>query len=126
MAKATDKPKWIWSATENYTEDFYLRARRTFTLDSKPASARLRITAFSDYVLYVNGRYVGCGPALSTLEEPLLDVYTEADLPLARGKNVLAVLAHNLHVGLPRRPRLPGGLWVSRTRPWAARTPSWV
>ena len=112
MAKTRDKPKWIWIAAESYTEDFYLRARRTFTLDVKPASARLRITAFSDYVLCVNGRYVGRGPAPSSLEEPLLDVYTEAELPLARGKNVIAVLAHNLHVGLPRRPRLPGGLWA--------------
>ena len=99
-------------ATESYGEDFYLRARRTFTLGAKPAAARLRITAFSDYVLYVNRRYVGCGPAPSTLEEPLLDVYTEADLPLARGRNVIAILAHNLHVGTARLPRLPGGLWL--------------
>ena len=112
MPKTTDKPKWIWIAAECHSEDFYLRARRTFKLRAKPASARLRVTAFSDYILYVNGRYVGCGPAPSTLEEPLLDVYTEADLPLVRGKNVIAILAHNLYVGLPRRPRLPAGLWL--------------
>jgi len=112
MAKTTDKPKWIWMADERYSEDVYLRARRTFNLGAKPASARLRITAFSDYVLYVNGRYVGCGPAPLTLEEPLLDVYTESELPLVRGKNVIALVAHNLHLGLPRRPRLPGGLWA--------------
>ena len=99
-------------AAEIYSEDFYLRARRTFIVDAKPAAVRLRVTAFSDYVLYVNGRYVGCGPAPSTLESPLLDVYTEADLPLVRGKNVIAILAHNLYVGLPRKPRLPGGLWL--------------
>jgi hypothetical protein len=112
MARTTDKPKWIWMAAESYSEDFYLRARRTFTLGAKPAEARLRITALSDYVLYVNGRYVGRGPAPATLEEPLLDVYAGADLPLVRGRNVIAVLAHNLHVGLARRPRLPGGLWL--------------
>jgi hypothetical protein len=113
MPQAANKPKWIWIAGECHSEDFHLRARRTFTLPSRPASARLRVTAFSDYVLYVNGRYVGCGPAPSGSEEPLLDVYTEADLPLVRGRNVIAVLAHNLHVGTARRPRVPGGLWLA-------------
>jgi len=113
MPQAANKPKWIWIAGECHSEDFHLRARRTFTLPSRPASARLRVTAFSDYVLHVNGRYVGCGPAPSGSEEPLLDVYTEADLPLVRGRNVIAVLAHNLHVGTARRPRVPGGLWLA-------------
>jgi hypothetical protein len=112
MPKSTDKPKWIWIASACRREDCYLRARRVFTLDAKPAAARLRITAFSEYALYVNGQYVGCGPASSDFESPQADVYTEAELPLVRGKNVLAVLAHNPYVGLPRRPRLPGGLWA--------------
>jgi len=112
MAKPTDKAKWVWIARECHTEDFYLRARRTFRLDSEPAAARLRVTAFSEYVLYVNGQYVGRGPAPSSPDAPLVDVYTESDLPLVRGPNVIAVLAHNYHVGLPRLPRLPGGLWL--------------
>jgi hypothetical protein len=113
MAKAPDKPKWIWIARDCYTEDFHLRARRTFALASRPVAARLRVTAFSDYVLYVNGRYVGGGPVPSDSEEPLLDVYTEADLRLVRGRNVIAVLAHNLHVGTARQPRTSGGLWLA-------------
>ena len=112
MPKSTDKPKWIWIASACRREDCYLRARRVFTLEAKPAAARLRITAFSEYALYVNGQYVGCGPAPSSLESPQADVYTEADLPLVRGKNVLAVLAHNPYVGTPRLPRAPGGLWA--------------
>ncbi len=112
MAKRTDKAKWIWIATECHSEDFYLRARRKFTLSGEPADARLRVTAFSEYVLYVNGRYVGCGPTPSSARAPLLDVYTAADLPLKRGSNVIAVLAHNYYVGLPRLPRLPAGVWL--------------
>jgi hypothetical protein len=112
MAKATGKPKWIWMAADRFTPDVYLRARRTFTLRARPAAARLRITAFTEYVLYVNGRYVGRGPSPSSFEAPLVDVYTGADLPLKRGRNVVAVLAHNLHVGTARHPRLPGGLWA--------------
>lgn len=112
MAKKTDKAKWIWIARECHTEDFYLRARRTFRLEAKPASARLRITAFSAYELYVNGQFIGRGPAPSSAAAPQLDVYTEADLPLAAGPNVIAVLAHNPYVGLARQPRLPAGLWM--------------
>ena len=112
MARASDKPKWIWIARECHTEDFYLRARRKFHLAGKPAEARLRITALSEYALYVNGRYVGCGPAPSSPEAPWADVYTLNDLGLARGPNIIAVLAHNYHVGLPRLPRTSGGLWL--------------
>ena len=112
MAKRTDKAKWIWIATECHSEDCYLRARRTFTLAGTPTDARLRITAFSEYVLYVNGRYVGGGPTPSSASAPLLDVYTAEELPLKRGRNVIAVLAHNYYVGLPRLPRLPAGLWL--------------
>ncbi|KPK43446.1 MAG: hypothetical protein AMK72_13300 [Planctomycetes bacterium SM23_25] len=112
MAKRTDKAKWIWIAAECHRLDSYLRARRTFTLAGVPSEARLRVTAFSEYVLYVNGRYVGCGPTPSSARAPLLDVYTAEDLPLRRGRNVIAVLAHNYYVGLPRLPRLPAGLWL--------------
>ncbi|MBM4017901.1 MAG: hypothetical protein FJ288_06150 [Planctomycetes bacterium] len=112
MARAAGKPKWIWIAAECAGEDFYMRARRAFTLDFAPAAARLRVTAFSEYVLYVNGRHVGCGPAPSAPDEPLLDVYTEADLGLVRGRNVIAVLAHNLHVGTAQGARTAGGLWL--------------
>jgi hypothetical protein len=112
MARTADKAKWIWIARECHTPDFYLRARRTFRLAAKPAQARLRVTALSEYALYVNGQYVGGGPAPSSPEAPLYDTYTLDDLPLARGPNILAVIAHNYHVGLPRLPRLSGGLWL--------------
>jgi len=112
MARTANKAKWIWIARECHTPDFYLRARRPFLLAAKPAQARLRVTAFSEYALYVNGRYIGGGPAPSSPEAPLYDVYTLEDLPLARGPNTIALLGHNYHVGLPRLPRLSGGLWL--------------
>jgi len=112
MARSTSKPKWIWIARQGHAEDVYLRARRTFTLRSRPLQATLRVAALGEYVLYVNGRYVGCGPAPSDLAEPLVDVYGLAELSLVRGRNVISVLAHNAHLGLPRRPRTSAGLWL--------------
>jgi hypothetical protein len=112
MAKTKDKPHWIWLATACHRENVYLRARRRVVLAAEPVEARLRITAFCRYVLYVNGTYVGCGPAPSSPESPLLDEYTQDALPLKRGANVIAVLAHNPYVGMLRQSRMPGGLWA--------------
>ena len=39
MAKAAGKPRWIWIARQAHSEDSYLQARRTFTLDAKPTAA---------------------------------------------------------------------------------------
>jgi hypothetical protein len=92
--------------------DYYLRARREFVLAAKPAFARLRVTAFTRYALYVNGKYVGSGPAPGKPTAPRLDEYAAAELPLVRGRNVMAVLAHNLFVGTARDARAAGGLWL--------------
>jgi len=112
VAKTKYKAKWIWIARERHSEDCYVRARRVLALRGRPVAARLRIAAAGEYELHVNGRYVGRGPAPSSAREPLVDVYTEADFRLGRGPNVIAVLAHNYHVGLPRLPRVAAGLWI--------------
>jgi len=112
MTKSTKKPRWIWLASACHRENVYLRARGRAVLAADPAEVRLQITAFSRYVLYVNGTFVGCGPAPGPADAPYLDEYTADALPLKRGTNVLAVLAHNPYVGMPRQPRAPGGLWV--------------
>jgi len=112
MAKTRPSAEWIWIASECHGEDRYVRARRRFVLAAVPVEARLRVTAFSAYVLYVNGQVVGRGPAPSTPEAPLWDEYGADALPLRRGANVVGVLAHNMHVGTPRQPRMPGALWL--------------
>jgi alpha-L-rhamnosidase len=120
MAKLKDTAKWIWIERDRHSEDTYVRARRVFTLRGKPVGARLRIAAAGEYELYVNGKYVGRGPAPSSAHEPLVDVYTEADFKLDRGPNIIAVLAHNYHVGLPRLPRMAAGLWMQLDVTYAA------
>jgi len=112
MAKPRPSAEWIWIASECHDEDRYVRARRRFVLAAVPVEACLRVTAFSAYVLYVNGQVVGRGPAPSTPEAPLWDEYGLDALPLRRGANVIGVLAHNVHVGTPRQPRMPGALWL--------------
>jgi alpha-L-rhamnosidase len=65
--------------------------RKTFDLQEVPSEAPARITADSRYVLWVNGREVGRGPARS---QPYRQRYDSYDLApfLSAGRNVIAVL----------------------------------
>jgi alpha-L-rhamnosidase len=65
--------------------------RRTFELADVPAEAPARITADSRYVLTVNGREVGRGPARSQPYRQRFDSYDLAP-HLVTGTNVVAVL----------------------------------
>jgi hypothetical protein len=65
--------------------------RTTFDVEALPAEAPARLTADSRYVLWVNGREVGRGPARS---QPYRQRYDSYDLAayLSVGANVIAVL----------------------------------
>jgi hypothetical protein len=80
---------WVW-LDDAPDENVFARARRTFTLDSIPDAATVRITCSGLYRLWVNGRPAGRGPALSPPERKQLDVLDVAGL-LQEGENVLAV-----------------------------------
>ena len=64
----------------------YLYARRSFELDGAPASAKLHVTAADRYLLYVNGVYLGRGPARSDPRRKSYDTYDVAPHLLA-GRN---------------------------------------
>ncbi|MBI3832112.1 MAG: alpha-L-rhamnosidase N-terminal domain-containing protein [Planctomycetes bacterium] len=87
--------EWIWPDNcgwDNYNA--YALFRKAFELPAVPAAAPLFITADQSYRLYVNGRYVCRGPARGFQSHwP----YDEVDVAkfLRRGRNVLAVRAHN-------------------------------
>ena len=92
--------QWIWCKGEAKPYHFYLYARKTFILDDKPTSAQLHITASDRYVLYVNGRYLGRGPARSDPRRKSYDTYDVA-ASLQKGANVIGVRAY--HYGMPAR-----------------------
>ncbi|MEO6875875.1 MAG: alpha-L-rhamnosidase N-terminal domain-containing protein, partial [Opitutaceae bacterium] len=87
--------EWIWP--EDLRSDLvncYALFRRDFTLDRVPQRAPFFITADQSYHLYVNGAFVGRGPARGFQSHwP----YDEIDLArwLVPGRNVLAIRAHN-------------------------------
>ncbi len=85
--------KFIWASGETAPYHFFMYARRSFQLENIPKSARLDITASDRYMLFVNGVYVGRGPARSDPRQKMYDTYDVAKL-LKPGKNTIAVRAY--------------------------------
>ncbi|HPQ16242.1 MAG TPA: alpha-L-rhamnosidase N-terminal domain-containing protein, partial [Bryobacteraceae bacterium] len=74
--------------------------RRTFDLPSRPASFKIHVTADNRYQLFVNGEYVGFGPARGDIFHWRFETYDIAHL-LKPGKNVLAAVVWNAGVDAP-------------------------
>ncbi|MCP3891049.1 MAG: hypothetical protein GY702_19610 [Desulfobulbaceae bacterium] len=83
--------QWIW-LQEKMDADVML-ARRTFSLSEVPQKAQVRITASSQYQLFVNGEYVCRGPARSAPHHQSFDILDITSM-LRTGKNTLAVRVH--------------------------------
>ena len=66
---------------------------KTFDLEVAPVNAAIHIFAYTRYRLYVNGRYVGRGPARYENDRPEYDTRNVAPF-LVPGRNVVAVLVH--------------------------------
>ena len=78
----------------SYEQDRRIHFRREFELDSVPAQVRINVTADARYTLYVNGQWVGHGPARGVQE---MWPYDEIDIAgfLKPGKNVIAALVYH-------------------------------
>lgn len=86
--------RFIWTDGDPYAFHYFLRARREFDLDLKASAAKLHITANDRYILYVNGKYVGRGPARSDCRWKSYDTYDLA-ASMGRGRNCIAILAYH-------------------------------
>ncbi len=92
--------RWIWCKGKAKPFHFYMYARKTFIIDDNPTSAQLHVTASDRYVIYLNGRYLGRGPARSDPRRKSYDTYDVA-ATLQQGTNVIGVRAY--HYGMPSR-----------------------
>ncbi len=95
--------QFIWLGGESTPYHRFVYARGSFDLDDPPQSALLHITASDRYLLYVNGAYLGRGPARSDPRRKSYDRYDVAP-HLQPGRNTIAVRAY--HYG-----ELRGGGW---------------
>jgi len=103
------RAEWIWRerpglpirgngswGRPDYEQDrnLYVYFRRTFDLPAAPREALAHVSADGRYRLFVNGSYVGRGPARC---DPLWQYYDSYDIAtlLRPGRNVVAVLVHS-------------------------------
>ena len=82
---------WIWM--NDSISSNALLARKTFDLTELPDTAILRITASSQYQLFLNGKYVRRGPARSAPHHQSFDMF-DISKWLTLGKNSIAVRVH--------------------------------
>ncbi len=86
--------KWISMESCQTVSNLYLDFARRFTLDSKQPLS-LKITAVSQYIVWINGRYLDRGPAMSYQG---LYYYDRLDVPaddLNEGENLITVCLHH-------------------------------
>jgi alpha-L-rhamnosidase len=84
--------RWI-SVPGEKLENYYFLARQYFLLAKLPQTALLRVAADSRYAVYVNGRFVGNGPARGTHRRYFFDSYDVAGY-LKAGENWIAAEVH--------------------------------
>ena len=96
--------KLIWSSGQND----YVYIRREIEISSPLLSAVAIVGCFSEYKLYVNGRYIGRGSGQCF--KPLR-YYDEYDIAYALrpGKNVIAAICYNADISAPNHSNPAGG-----------------
>jgi len=110
------KAQWIWTDGPASPRNFYLCARKDFELPDTTGELRLHIAADSRYRLYVNGEWVGDGPARSFYWAQQYDTYNTAGL-LNKGRNTIAVLVSHYGEGtFQYNPSGQAGLLVQLER----------
>lgn len=94
------KAQWISHPTESLIDYGVFQYRKDFNLEEVPGEAILYISADNKYKLFVNGKYVGMGPAKADLTHWK---YDELDISsfLKDGENSMAVQVVNLGMHKP-------------------------
>lgn len=102
---------WIWRNDCQALTDAYVLFRREFIVTETPGTAELWIAAHTDFHLYVNGRHF-CRGANTAVGNGTYVHYLDIGFCMEIGRNVIAVVAHNVDVVRSGRQRRFGGLWL--------------
>ncbi|MDQ8208452.1 alpha-L-rhamnosidase C-terminal domain-containing protein [Coraliomargarita sp. SDUM461003] len=94
LPRILQQAKWIWPDSPHWDlRNCYALFRKEFQLPQVPPKALLYITADQSYQLYINGAYIGRGPARGFQETWPYDTI-EVSKWLTPGKNLIAIRAH--------------------------------
>ena len=94
------KASWITHPTASLREPLVLHFRRTMTLAAVPATYVVRVSADNRFVLYVNGRRVGDGPARGDLTHWRYERFNLSPL-LKPGENLVTATVWNFGIYAP-------------------------
>src|SRR5580692_2008433 len=94
------KASWITHPTAPLREPVVLHFRRSLTLAAVPASYIVRVSADNRFILYVNGKRVGDGPARGDLTHWRYERFDLAPL-LKPGENLITATVWNWGVFAP-------------------------
>lgn len=90
--------RWIWHTTSARNEwNQWVAFRKEFDLSTIPDRATLQATADAQYAAYINGVWVGQGPARAFPDDWRYDTFEVAHL-LRPGRNCLSLLGHSIGV----------------------------
>jgi alpha-L-rhamnosidase len=98
MSTTPLQANWIWGPGESAPRNVVMQFRRIVTLDEVTHGTQLCISADSRYILYVNGKRIGYGPARAYQFNYDYDIYSLAPY-LHVGENVIAVSVSHLGEG---------------------------
>lgn len=108
--------KWIWSKDQTLFPCHFVFFRRSFHLATGIEETRLLVSADSKYRLWINGKYVGTGPARGKPGHPYVDSY-ECSARMTPGHNVIAVLVEHYSGGSIIFSPVHGGLVLELQSP---------
>jgi len=88
---------WIAPENSGHEKNYYFRTRKIFRLECRPETAPFHLSAESYYLLTVNGRTVGRGPARGTHTVNYFDTWDLAS-ELRPGDNEILILCQCMNV----------------------------
>jgi alpha-L-rhamnosidase len=96
------KASWITSPDAPRWDECVLQFRKEIELSSAPARFPIYVSADNQYLLKVNGKYVGTGPSHGDIQHWKYSTYDIAPL-LHPGKNLIAAMVWNFGENAPVR-----------------------
>ncbi|MHA6480784.1 family 78 glycoside hydrolase catalytic domain [Paenibacillus sp. strain BS8-2] len=108
---------WIWGGNESSPRNEWRCFRKSFQPLEEVGQAKLRISADSRYVLYVNGKQAGRGPVRSWTTSWSYDEYEIGHLLEPGKENVIAVLVLHYGISTFQYVRARGGLLLQLDYP---------
>jgi len=114
IAQEQWKAHWLTLPVQEFNDFAVMQARNKFSIATPPQSLKIDVSAVIRYKLYVNGFYVGQGPANNDLKHYNYDNYDIAPY-LQEGENIFGLTVFSLGEMNPLRYQSDGIKFIVRT-----------